>query len=217
MTLTIYAIIFTVLGILLFISAVRRIRKRQIISATGRGVFSIAIFGAATLCFSLGMNLYTYQRLTAQKIIANIYITKADNDAFNVKLHLTDGRKFNYKMVGDGWAFSAKVIVWKPQASLIGLDPVFRLDGIENHYENKDPVTIKTITSYKLTDKPGLEAVDLFKKYQNWLPWLHDSFGSAVYKQFKHNAHHKVIITTTGLKLETSQQEENSSNQDLAE
>lgn len=156
--------------------------------------------GIATLFSALGINLYTYDRLTRQESIADIHIIQESPHEFEVNLHLKDGRKLKYKMIGDGWRLDSKVIVWKPQASLFGLDPVYKLDGIQNQFQNRETKTVKHITSYRLSEEMGMDAVTFFKKYQKWMPWLDSAFGSSVYMPLADRAHYQVSITLSGLK-----------------
>ncbi len=207
MSFTVYTIVFSILGILLFISAVRRLKKRQIISATSRGLISVLILGLATLFGGLGMSLYTYQRLTTQQAVADVLITESGPNEFELRLTLFGGKKLVYKMIGDGWRLDAKVIIWKPQASLFGLDPVYKLDGIQNQYKNRELTNIKTITSHKLSENSGIEAVNFLKKNKKWLPWLEAAYGSSVYMPFANRARYKVSITLSGLKAKAANKE----------
>ena len=207
MSLTVYAVVFLILGIFLFISAIRRLKKRQIISATGRGFFSVVLLAIATLFTALGINLYTFNRLTSTKPVADVFIYDAGPRQYDVKLNLPDGKKLSYKMIGDGWRLDAKVIIWKPQAALFGFDPVYKLDGIQNQFKNLEEINVKTITSYKLSKNVGMDAVNLLKKYKRWLPWLESAYGGSVYMPFANKAHYQVSITQTGLKAKPANKE----------
>ena len=198
MTLTIISIIFVVVGLLFFIAAFRRLRKKKLFSACGHGTMSVVFLSFGFLLIAFAMNLYTYQRLSLERHVADIQFFQIGPRKFQATLTLPDKTSKEYELVGDQWQLEAKIIKWSAKGNLIGLDSRYRLERLNVRYSNiaeeKEP-HVRTI--YSLLDKAG--APGFIQTYKKWLPWLDAVYINSTATPMADKAKFRIMITQSSL------------------
>jgi len=197
MSLTIISIIFLVLGLLSFIVAFRRLRKKKLFSACGHGTMSVVFISLGLLLVAFALNLYTYERLSLERHVADIRFIQIGPQKFKAILTLPDGSSREYELVGDQWQLDARVIKWSAKGNMLGLDSRYRLERLNVRYntvaQEKEP-HVRTVYSLLETQEP-----DFIQKYKSWMPWLDTSFGGAIFMPMADKAHYRIKITQSGL------------------
>src|SRR5262249_34373263 len=112
----------------------------------GRGVFGGALFlGIGAIVGLMGLNIQTYHRLgEAQRQVATVAFQKVANTTNTYDVTLTEapaedgtpGAIHHFQATGDDWMISARVIRWKPWATVLGLDAQYRLDRFDSRYRD---------------------------------------------------------------------------------
>ena len=130
------AAIFTILGAVLLRATLGQLRKGRLVRATG----SVA-FGALSAALGVGAVMFFvsylgYQRLTAEQHVAVIEFTQDGEDEFTARLML-DGQLDRLLQIRvDEWQLDARILTWKPPATILGLDPVYQLERLSGRYSN---------------------------------------------------------------------------------
>ncbi len=208
MNLTIIAIIFFVLGLTFFITALRRLVKRHVLAAAGHSMFSVVMLSIGALFAAIGLNFYTYDRLVYKQTIADVHAYKIDNQRYRLLLVLPDGKKNEFDVNGDQWRLDVRVIKWKPQGNILGFNSIYRLERLSGRYEKlTQEVSNSGRTAYQLNKDPGLKVWDFTKKYKNQLPYFDTMFGGSVYMPLANKAHYRVHINQGGLSAEPANDE----------
>ncbi len=197
MSLTIISAIFLVLGLLFFIAAFRRLRKKKLFSACGHGTMSIAFLSIGMLLVAFALNLYTYERLSLERHVADIRFIQMGPQKFKAILTIADNSTKEYELVGDQWQLDARIIKWSPKGNMLGLDSRYRLERLNVRYntvaQEREP-HMRTVYSLLADKAPGF-----IQKYKSWMPWLDASFGGAIFMPMADRAHYKIKITQSGL------------------
>lgn len=197
MSLTIISAIFLVLGLLFFIAAFRRLRKKRLFSACGHGTMSIAFLSIGMLLVAFALNLYTYERLSLERHVADIRFIQIGPQKFRAILTISDNTTKEYELIGDQWQLDARIIKWSPKGNMLGLDSRYRLERLNVRYntvaQEKEP-HMRTVYSLLADTEPGF-----IQKYKSWMPWLDASFGGAIFMPMADRAHYKIKITQSGL------------------
>ncbi len=197
MSLTIISIIFLVLGLLFFIAAFRRLRKKKLFSACGHGTMSIIFISLGLLLVAFALNLYTYERLSLERHVADIRFIQIGPQKFKAILTLPDNTSKEYELVGDQWQLDARIIKWSPKGNLLGLDSRYRLERLNVRYntvaQEKEP-HVRTVYSLMDGKQP-----DFIQKYKSWMPWLDAVYGNSIYTPMADKAHFRIKITQSSL------------------
>ena len=197
MSLTIISVVFLVIGLLFFIAAFKRLRKKKLFSACGHGTMSIAFFSLGLLLVAFALNLYTYERLSLERHVADIRFIQIGPQKFKAILTLPDSSSKEYELVGDQWQLDARIIKWSPKGNMLGLNSRYKLVRLNVRYntvaQEREP-HVRTV--YSLSDD---ESKDLLEKYKSWIPWLDAVYGNSIFTPMVDKAHFRIKITQSSL------------------
>jgi len=199
--------LIAIVGLAFAVTGIRRLLQRRFLKAAGFE-FSAAVFLLlSSSTFLLASNLYTYQRLVYEQVVAEITFQQLDEQEYRTELKALDSdfqRVVNLK--GDEWQLDSQVLTWQGVATLFGLDANYRLHRISGRYTDIDEEQNRPRSVFSLLDKESAlienEKFDLWQiahKYQQWLRWVDASYGSAVYLPMTDGAKYQVAISRTGM------------------
>lgn len=186
-------------GLLLFIGGVGGIWNRRPVMGSIKGLTGLLLMTAGALVLLIGMNLYTYHRLTMEVPVAEIRFEQMAPQRFRVNL-LPQGEVPQwYELRGDEWQLDVRMIKWQGFITMLNVDAVYRLDRLSGRYRvvEEDKTSLRTI--YELGVSHGLDLWSLAQQYKTILPWVDAIYGSAVYMPMADKASYQVTIAHTGL------------------
>ncbi len=186
-------------GLLLFIGGVGGIWNRRPVMGSIKGLTGLLLMTAGALVLLIGMNLYTYHRLTTEVPVAEIRFEQMAPQRFRVNL-LPQGEVPQwYELRGDEWQLDVRMIKWQGIITMLNVDAVYRFDRLSGRYRvvEEDKTSLRTI--YELGVSHGLDLWSLAQQYKTILPWVDAIYGSAVYMPMADKASYQVTITHTGL------------------
>lgn len=160
-----------------------------------------ATLGLVTLFLGvlLGWNLWSYQRLTAEQLVADIGFIQSTQGAYLATLTLPDGSAQQFTLKGDDWQLDARLVTWAPWMQLLGNDPLFRLDRLSGRYRDIEEVRTQLPTAYALAENPGLDLWALARDGGDWLPGIDGAYGSAVFLPMTNGARYRITLSARGL------------------
>ncbi|MCU7918430.1 MAG: hypothetical protein KZQ88_18725 [Candidatus Thiodiazotropha sp. (ex Dulcina madagascariensis)] len=189
------SITLLMLGILLSgIAMWQLIAKRKLLAASLNGLLGLCLLLVAAFISLLLFNIQTYIQLTKEQILAEVEVTESAADGSRLILTI-DGDRKAYRITAKEWRLDARFIKWKPWLTLLGKDPVVRLelltgrgdgwvdDGNETFHLQSDYQMIDEIVS-NLTDSLGM---------------VDSLYGSSVYMPAASGARYRVSATHAGL------------------
>ncbi|MEX2515907.1 MAG: cation/multidrug efflux pump [Gammaproteobacteria bacterium] len=194
------AALLLLIGVLFFIIALIRLRRLQLLAASGHGLFSLALLGIGLALAGLGLNLHTYQRLTDERMVAELEFRQLGPQQFQVRILYPQQQRYqDFTLNGDEWQLDARVLKWHGPAILAGLDSQFRLERLSGRYTDIHAEKHLPRSVEALSDNPGLDLWALVRRHEQRLPWVDAYYGSATYLPMHHGAQYRVQITQTGL------------------
>jgi len=159
-----------------------------------------ALAGSLLMLASLlGSNLWTYQRLTNEVLVGDIEFSRLDDTSFNALLVLSDGDKQHFVIQGDEWQLDARVIKWQSWASLLGKDPLFRLDRLSGRYRDTEKARRTLPTLYSLSESSMVDLWELVHKNPDLLFMIDASYGSSVFLPLQDGVKYRIVMSQTGL------------------
>jgi len=186
-------------GLALLVMGLRRLLRRKPISGGGLGLggaalLVLALFGAALLA-----NLHTYQRFTHEQTVAELEFTRLGEYAYRVRLHEPAGPVRSFELRGDQWQLDARIVKWHGVATLLGLEPLYRLERLNGRYRDLGLEQSAPRSVHGLAAHAGLDLWQMAQHHRRWLPWLDATYGNATYMPMAPGARYGVHITTSGL------------------
>ncbi len=100
---------------------------------------------------------------------------------------------------GDEWQMDARVVNWKPPATLLGLDPVYQLERLSGRYSTVGDEMTRQRTVHALSEEMTLDIWQVARRFPKLLPGVDAYYGSATYLPMADGARYEVSISRTGL------------------
>lgn len=193
------AIGFALLGLVMFVAGLRRLRHRHVASGCMRCLGAMLPLALAAALALVASNLYTYGRLTEEQAVATLTFDKVEPQRFRATLATPDGRQARFMLAGDEWQLDARVIKWHGFATLAGLDALYRLERLSGRYRDIRQELDDERTVIKLGGERGIDLWRVANEYPAWTPFVDARYGSATYLPMADDARYEVSITASGL------------------
>ncbi len=195
-----FIMVIGIIGMIFIVWAIANLRKsrwlRTLVSSSFGGLL-LALAGMFVLFLS---NLYTYQRLTSEREIAELSLLKTGLQQYQASLFfLEQNKNYDFELNGDEWQIDARILKWKYPVIWLGLDSHYQLDRIGGRYRDIQQEKTALRTVYSLKEPLKIDIWPIIREYQSHLPWIDALYGSATYLPMRDGARFKISISQTGL------------------
>jgi hypothetical protein len=180
-------------------SMARHARRRRPIRATrslAGGVVSGAMGSASIL---LAFSYYGYGRLVDEQTISQIEFSQLAPGQYTARVMIDGETDRLLDLRGDEWQMDARVVNWKPPATLLGLDPIYQLDRLSGRYSDIDDEMSEKRTVHALSDEMQLDIWHVARKFPALMPGIDAYYGTATYLPMADGARFEVTLTRTAL------------------
>lgn len=193
-------VLFGLAGVLLFFGGLKCILRGRLAGGGGRVLLGLLLFFVFAFSAAVAIDLRTYLRFNYEQPVATLSFRALGPQAFRVTLTDANGVIRTAELRGDDWQLDARVLKWRGFATMLGLDPLYRLDRLEGRYrstaqERHDYHSVLDLHP----NGAGLDLWALAQDHANWLPWVDASYGSATYLPMADGAEYSVSLSATGL------------------
>jgi hypothetical protein len=158
---------------------------------------------ALAVAFSLVLiaaTVYTYHRLTAETVIAELRFDSTGERQYLARLRTGDRcQERTFPIFGDQWRIDAEFLKWKYWALLLGLDSQYRLDRLEGRYRAVGEQNEQPNVAHDLADRTAIDIVALAGALRSWNFLLDATYGSSTYQDIDVNNVYYVYRTATGI------------------
>jgi hypothetical protein len=186
-------------GLALILGGFKRFFHGHFAGGGGRVLFGLALLLAFAFVAAVALDLRTYLRLTYEQPVATLGFTALGPQAFRVTLTDATGHSRSEELRGDDWQLDARVLKWKGPATVLGLDPLYRLDRLEGRYRNAGQERNDYHSVVELSADAGLDLWFLAQHNAGWLPWVDAGYGSATYLPMADGALYTISLSPTGV------------------
>ena len=188
------------LALPLEVMALRRLAKLRLVG--GAFYFLLgAFFILLGLCLGLvAASLHGYKRLTAEQLAAKVTLRQLGERQYALTLEAPGSAPQHYDIRGDEWQIDARVLKWRPAATIAGFDTVYRLERLSGRYGDiiQERTAKRTVHALAVSDEP-VDLWDLAKRYHSYVPLVDALYGSAAYVPMAEGAQYDVSVSATGL------------------
>jgi hypothetical protein len=183
------------LGFILLAYSVRLLFKRKPIKAGVNGLISLSLCSAGGILLLILLNVQTYQRLTHEIVLAEVLIGQKNHSGAPLSLK-TDTLEREFLIRTEAWRLDARFLKWKPWLSIVGKDPLVRLERLE---ERSDATLYSgSLNRFDLNDdKSWLEIYSA--ELSQHLGLIDSIYGSSVYMPVKQGARYQIVASVSGL------------------
>ena len=193
------SVIFTLLTLFFIFSMLRHVRRRRPLRATGSmagGVTSGALGGASVL---LAFSYFGYGRLVNEQVVSQLEFSQSAPGEYVARLMIDGEIDRLFPLRGDEWQLDARVVNWKPPATLLGLDPIYQLERLSGRYSNVDDERSEQRTVHALSDDMTLDVWKVARRFPRLMPGVDAYYGTATYLPMADGARFEVTLTRTAL------------------
>jgi len=155
---------------------------------------------AAFSVLLLAATVYTYDRLTAETLIAELWFDETGERQYVA--HLRTGDRCTqraFPLYGDQWRVDAEFLKWKYWALLFGLDSHYRLDRLEGRYRSVAEQNSMPNVAHDLSERTAVDLVSLAESLGSFNFLLDATYGSSTYQDIDVDNVYHVYRTTTGI------------------
>jgi hypothetical protein len=184
-------------ALLAFWLSVACVRRRRPVAAACAGLVSLTCIVGCVAVGLIAANLLTWSRFTHESPAAELAFASEAPRTFVVDVTYADGRRDRFTLAGDEWQIDARVIKWRPFATLLGFDTVFRLERLSGRYRDIDSEMLAPRSVHRLHPTDSFDLWMLVRAAH--LPWVDAQYGSAVYLPMADGATFAVSVGTGGL------------------
>ena len=198
-TLLAIGLFFAILALLFAVSMFRHARRRRPLRATGSlagGAASGALGGASIL---LAFSYVGYGRLVDEQVVSRIQFSQTGPGAYEARLMIDGQADRLLPLIGDEWQMDARVVSWKPPATLLGLDPIYQLERLSGRYTDVSDERSAARTVHALSAETTLDIWQVARRFPKLLPGVDAYYGTATYVPMADGARYEITISRTAL------------------
>ncbi|MBM3252966.1 MAG: hypothetical protein FJZ16_01775 [Candidatus Omnitrophica bacterium] len=184
-----------IIGIILFIGAIRRFRLISSFLWLGVALCGLAIFFA-------GISCKTFIKFNKEELVARIYCERPKNREYDFNLNYTpivkgkEQPSIIFPIRGKEWMLQGDIIKWKPFLNLLGLHTYYRITRICGRYPSfKNKVQLSD-TIYSLQNETIVSG--FLRKIVRKLPFVDAVYGNAVYTTCEFDRVLEIYVSTSG-------------------
>ena len=178
---------------------VRCTRQRRVLRAGANGVGGMLCGSVLGGFLVLAVSYLGYQRLTAEQVVARLEFSRVGSFEYRARLMVQGERDEFYLLSGDEWQIDARLVAWKPPATMLGLDPIYRLERLSGRYAEVDREREEPRTVHALTEKPVLDVWSIARQAPLLMPGVDAYYGAATYLPMADGAVFEVSLSRDAL------------------
>jgi hypothetical protein len=197
-------IAFAAIGVLIALPvealALRRLARVRIASGAFWFLLGALFILLGVVAGLVAASLHGYKRLTHEQLAAKVTLRQLGERQYTLTLESPGSPARHYEIRGDEWQIDARVLKWRPMATIAGFDTVYRLERLSGRYGDiVQERTQKRSVHALATSQEPVDLWDLAKRYHQYLPLVDALYGSAAYVPMAEGAEYAVSVSATGL------------------
>jgi hypothetical protein len=189
----------TIIALLFLRAMLRQLRRGRVLRATTSATLCATTAALATASVLLFISYLGYQRLTAEQLVAVIEFSQSGPEDYTARLMIDGQLDRLLPLRGDEWQLDARVLTWKPPATLLGLDPVYQLERLSGRYASVDRERSEQRTVHALAEEHALDLWSLARRFPRYAPGIDAFYGTATYLPMADGARFRVTLSRDAL------------------
>lgn len=192
-------LIFAILAFYFLVRTVSSVRHGRIIKAGGSCFGCVLSAAVASATLVLAFSYYSYGRLTREIVVSTLQFRQMAADEFEARLMISGERDRLYRLRGDEWQLDARLVNWKPPATILGLDPIYQLERLSGRFSAIDRERTESRTVHALATTSMLDVWTLARRFPALMPGIDAYYGTATYVPMADGARFEVSLSRDAL------------------
>ena len=193
------SVIFALLTMFFLGRTLRCTRRGRLLRAGGSGI-TFAVFAVfTTAAIMLTMSYYSYHRLTAEQTVSKIEFHRTGTDEYQARVMIEGEPDRLFELRGNEWQMDARLVSWKPPATILGLDPIYRLERISGRFTDIARERSERRTVHELSPPQLMDVWYVARRFPALAPGIDAYYGSATYVPMADGARFEVSLSRNGL------------------
>lgn len=193
-------LIFSVLAFIFLLRTFSCARRGRILRAGGSGISCIASVAVAGVAMLTAFSYYSYGRLTSEQVISSVQFRQTATDEYEARLMIRGEHDRIFRLRGNEWQLDARLISWKPPVTILGLDPIYRLERLSGRFSDIERERAEVRTVYALAPDSYLDIWVVARQFPLLTPGVDAHYGSATYVPMSDGARFEVSLSRDALK-----------------
>lgn len=191
--------IFALLTVFFLARTVRCTRRGRLLRAGGAGITGIGTAIVATAAVMLAMTYLSYERLTAEQRVSTVTFRQTAPHEFQARLMVEGEVDRTFALRGDEWQMDARIVTWKPPVTILGLDPVYRLERLSGRYTDIGREQNEPRTVHALSEGSAFDVWAVARRFPALTPGIDAYYGTATYVPMADGARFEVTLSRDAL------------------
>jgi len=198
--LVVFATIGVVIALPLEVLALRRLRRVRIVGGAFYFLLGALFILLGVVAGLLAASLHGYKRLTQEQTAANVTLRQLGERQYALTLDVPGTAPRHFEVRGDEWQIDARVLKWRPMATIAGFDTLYRLERLSGRYADviQERTAKRTVYPLAITDEP-VDLWALARRYHEYIPLMDALYGSGVFVPMAEGAEYAVTVSASGL------------------
>lgn len=192
-------IAFTLLAVFFVLAMFRQLRRRRVLRASGSFAGGLATAALGGMGLILLTSIYSYEQLTAERVVGRIEFTELGPGEYSARLMIDGEIDRLLPMLGDEWQIDARVVTWKPPATILGLDPIYQLERLSGRYSDIAREVTEPRTVHALGGENPLDVWNVARRFPSLTPGVDAYYGTATYVPMADGARFEVSLSRDAL------------------
>ncbi len=194
------SVVSTALALLFLARTLRHTRQGRLLRAGGSGLSCVVSVAIAAAVMIIAFSYYSYERLTAERIVSTVEFRATGPDEFRARLMVASRPDQVFTLRGDEWQIDARLISWKPPMAMLGLESIYRLDRLSGRYAAIDREQRELRTVHELSPEQPLDLWRIARGVPSFLlPGIDAYYGTATYVPMADGARFEVSLSRDAL------------------
>lgn len=180
-------------------ATVQSIRKRRPVRGLLSSLSCLLSGVAAGLGMIVLLGYMSYSRLTDEQPVSQIEFSRTSPGEYRARLMIAGTMDQFFDLRGDEWQIDARIVTWKPPMTLLGLDPIYRLDRLSGRYAEVSREKSEPRTIHSLAPETAMDVWKMGLRFPALLPGIDAHYGTATYVPMADGARFNVSLSRDAL------------------
>ena len=177
----------------------RSLRRRRLLRAGASGLTGLGSAAALGGFLVLLLSYISYQRLTHEDVIAKIEFAQTAPLEYRARFMVDGERDRFFTLAGDEWQVDARMVTWKPPATILGLKPLYRLERLSGRYTVIEREQQRPRTVHALSEPPFADVWSVARRAPILMPGVDAYYGNATYVPMADGAAFEISLSRDAL------------------
>ena len=197
--LTAIAAALSLVAVLFFGRSIGQLRRGRMLRASGSIVAGSVTAVIGTAGILLAISYLGYQRLTDEQSVGVIEFSPTAPQEYIARLMIDGQLDRLLTLRGEEWQLDARIVTWKPPATLPGLEPVYQLERLSGRYTSVQRELTESRTVHALAEERPLDLWSLARRFPRFAPGVDAYYGTAPYLPMADGARFHITLSRDAL------------------